>query len=82
MPKKRFCRLYKPENPAIIFFTVKGSNNDGIWNEQGISVILIIKPPWWKNPVFQNTGICFVDLFLIWILVNFEIRSIRKKTSQ
>ncbi len=28
-------------------FRVKGSNNDGIWNEKGASIQLIILPPWW-----------------------------------
>jgi signal transduction histidine kinase/ligand-binding sensor domain-containing protein/AraC-like DNA-binding protein len=29
-------------------FRVKGSNNDGVWNEKGIAITLIIKPPWWS----------------------------------
>lgn len=28
---------------------VKGSNNDGIWNEEGASLRLSILPPWWKT---------------------------------
>lgn len=30
-------------------FRVKGSNNDGIWNEAGTSIAIIISPPWWKT---------------------------------
>ena len=30
-------------------FRVKGSNNDDVWNEQGIAVRIIIKPPWWQT---------------------------------
>jgi signal transduction histidine kinase/streptogramin lyase len=30
-------------------FHVKGSNNDGIWNEAGKSIRIIIHPPWWKS---------------------------------
>ena len=30
-------------------FRVKGSNNDGVWNEKGISLKLIITPPWWSR---------------------------------
>src|SRR4029079_27035 len=30
-------------------FKVKASNNDGIWNEKGTSVTIIIHPPWWKT---------------------------------
>ncbi len=28
-------------------FHVKGSNNDGVWNEEGISLDIRIRPPWW-----------------------------------
>jgi diguanylate cyclase (GGDEF)-like protein len=30
-------------------FNVKASNNDGVWNEQGRSIALIILPPPWKT---------------------------------
>ncbi len=30
-------------------FRVKGSNNDGVWNEEGTSVKIIITPPPWKT---------------------------------
>jgi ligand-binding sensor domain-containing protein/signal transduction histidine kinase len=30
-------------------FRVKGSNNDGVWNEQGASLAIIIRPPFWKT---------------------------------
>ncbi len=33
--------------PGKYIFRVKGSNNDGIWNKEGVSITLIIRPPWW-----------------------------------
>jgi ligand-binding sensor domain-containing protein/serine phosphatase RsbU (regulator of sigma subunit) len=30
-------------------FKVKGSNNDGLWNEEGIGVRIIVTPPPWKT---------------------------------
>ncbi|MEQ8999719.1 MAG: two-component regulator propeller domain-containing protein [Coleofasciculus sp. B1-GNL1-01] len=30
-------------------FRVKGSNNDGVWNEQGTSIQIIISPPPWET---------------------------------
>jgi signal transduction histidine kinase/DNA-binding response OmpR family regulator len=30
-------------------FRVKGSNNDGIWNDVGTYLIIKITPPWWKT---------------------------------
>jgi signal transduction histidine kinase/DNA-binding response OmpR family regulator/streptogramin lyase len=28
---------------------IKGSNNDGVWNEEGVALKLIITPPWWSR---------------------------------
>jgi len=30
-------------------FRVKGSNNDGVWNEEGTSIAVVITPPFWKT---------------------------------
>ncbi len=35
-------------------FRVKASNNDGIWNEQGASITIIITPPFWKTWWFNS----------------------------
>ncbi len=40
---------YPNLDPGEYIFRVKGSNNDGVWNEAGTSVKLIIFPPWWKT---------------------------------
>ena len=35
--------------PGKYIFRVKGSNNDGVWNEAGTSISIIISPPLWKT---------------------------------
>lgn len=40
---------YTNLNPGHYAFHVKGSNNDGLWNEKGISLRVIITPPLWKT---------------------------------
>jgi signal transduction histidine kinase/DNA-binding response OmpR family regulator len=30
-------------------FRVKGSNNDGIWNEDGLALTVVVTPPWWHT---------------------------------
>lgn len=40
---------YTNLDPGSYIFKVKASNHDGLWNEKGISVPLIIKPPFWKT---------------------------------
>lgn len=34
-------------------FRVKGSNNDGVWNEAGTAVTVIVTPPLWERLWFQ-----------------------------
>ena len=36
-------------DPGEYVFRVKASNNDGIWNEEGVSVSIIINPPLWAT---------------------------------
>ncbi len=33
-------------DPGTYTFRVKGSNSDGVWNEKGTSIELMILPPW------------------------------------
>lgn len=40
---------YTNLNPGEYIFHVKASNNDGVWNEEGASLKIIILPPWWKT---------------------------------
>jgi serine phosphatase RsbU (regulator of sigma subunit)/ligand-binding sensor domain-containing protein len=36
-------------DPGKYIFRVKGSNHDGIWNETGTAIRVIILPPWWRT---------------------------------
>lgn len=36
-------------DPADYIFKVKACNNDGVWNEQGATLIIRILPPWWRT---------------------------------
>ncbi|MDQ3192814.1 MAG: hypothetical protein M3Q58_14560 [Bacteroidota bacterium] len=44
---------YTNLDPGTYVFRVKGANSDGIWNEQGASVIVTILPPFWKTWWFR-----------------------------
>jgi len=46
-------------------FRVKGSNSDGLWNEEGKSLKLTIHPPWWK------TNLAYISYFLLLVLMVF-----------
>ncbi len=57
---------YTNLDPGEYVFRVKGSNNDGIWNEAGTSIKIIILPPWWKTTwayIFYILFIVSANLF-------------------
>jgi len=51
---------YTNLDPGEYTFRVKGSNNDGVWNEEGASVKIIITPPWWQTWWFRGCGILLI----------------------
>lgn len=40
---------YTDLKPGKYTFRVKGSNNDGVWNEKGATASIRILPPWWLS---------------------------------
>lgn len=40
---------YTNLEPGEYVFRVKAANKDGVWNEEGASLGIIILPPWWKT---------------------------------
>ncbi len=48
-------------DPGDYTFRVKGSNGDGVWNESGRSIAIVISPPWWKTTfAYISYGIILV----------------------
>ncbi len=49
-----YCRTERTASfsnldPGRYVFRVKGSNNHGVWNEEGTSLLITITPPWWRS---------------------------------
>jgi signal transduction histidine kinase/DNA-binding response OmpR family regulator len=40
---------YTNLDPGEYTLKIKGSNNDGVWNQAGLSLHIIIYPPWWSR---------------------------------
>ena len=51
---RRFV-TYTNLDPGTFTFKVKGTNNDGIWNEEGVSIKIIVTPPFWETNWFRGT---------------------------
>ncbi|WP_461041853.1 two-component regulator propeller domain-containing protein [Spirosoma harenae] len=61
--------------PGDYVFRVKASNNDGVWNEEGTAIRLIILPPWWRTWWAYTLGIMLAVLG-IWALVRYRSRQL------
>jgi len=59
--------------PGEYIFKVIASNNDGIWNNEGQSIQIIIKPPFWR------TGFFIISLIIIIISSIYIYIKIREK---
>ncbi len=57
--------------PGKYIFRVKGSNNDGVWNEEGASLKIIVTPPYWKTLWFR---ISMIMLAIMIAYATYEIR--------
>jgi signal transduction histidine kinase/ligand-binding sensor domain-containing protein len=42
---------YTNLNPGSYILEVKGSNNNGVWNDRGTSIQILIRPPFWKTTI-------------------------------
>jgi ligand-binding sensor domain-containing protein/signal transduction histidine kinase len=45
---RRFVPFFGLQHGEYIF-KVKGSNNDGVWNDREICIRIVILPPWWRS---------------------------------
>ena len=73
--------IFSNLEPGEYTFRVKGSNNDGIWNETGDYLQIKILPPFWKsNAAFMFYGLLFISgLFLI---IRIFVRNSQKRHKQ
>ena len=74
---RRFARYIALE-PGNYVFQVKGSNNDDVWNEEGVSLPIYIKPPFWRTWWFKTIciGLFFVFPFLVY---GYRIQYLKKQ---
>ena len=69
---------YSNLNPGEYTLHLKGSNNDGIWNEEGIAIKVTIQPPLWMTSWFKGL-VGVVILFIVGGVVHLRIRLLKKK---
>lgn len=40
---------YTNLSPGRYTFRVRAANSDGVWNEEGASLAIVVEPPWWRT---------------------------------
>ncbi len=66
---------YTRLSPGEYVFRVRGSNNDGVWNNEGASMKLVIAPPFWMTWWFITMAITTVTA-VIYLLYRMRIEQL------
>ena len=74
---KRFA-TYTNLDPGEYIFNVIACNNDGLWNNHGASLKIIVLPPWWETLIFRIfITICFFAVIIGYYY--FRLKSIEQR---
>ncbi len=76
--EKRFAN-YTTLPAGKYLFRVKGSNSDGVWNENGTSIELIIAPPFWQTWWFSLL-ITLLFVAIAYFIYKRRLNNVRLKT--
>ncbi len=61
-------------------FRVRAANNDGLWNEAGASLTIVVLPPWWKNWWFRGLLLGLIIGGCIWFY-NIRVTFLKKQNA-
>ncbi|RYE21679.1 MAG: hypothetical protein EOP51_15055 [Sphingobacteriales bacterium] len=70
--------FYSGLAPGKYVLRIKASNNYGVWNEQGITISIIIHPPFWKTWWFYLLISCIVSV-VIYCVYRHRLSRVRKE---
>jgi signal transduction histidine kinase len=73
--------LFMNLDPGKYVFKVKASNNDGVWNEEGTSIKVIIIPPFWQRLWFKMMLGLLVLSGIIGLVRFLSIRKLQQRLS-
>ena len=74
----RRVAYYTNVSPGQYIFRVKASNNDGIWNENGGNLTIILQPYFYQTRWFY-LAIALGLIALAWLLYRYRLRTVRKR---
>ena len=72
---------YTNLDPGKYTFRVQGANGDGVWNEAGLSLAIVVTSPWWKTSWFR--ALCAaLFLALVWSAHRLRVHEFRRESKQ
>jgi len=69
---------YTNLNPGTYFFHVKASNNDGVWNNRGTIIKIIIAPPYWATWWFRCLSFALI-IIILYAFYRYTLRRIERQ---
>jgi ligand-binding sensor domain-containing protein/signal transduction histidine kinase len=72
----RRLATYTNLEPGHYVFRVQGSNSDGVWNGEGVSLPILITPPWWRTDWFRVLCVGLI-VALLWAAYRFRMRQVK-----
>ncbi len=77
----RRSATYTNLDPGTYTFKVKASNNDGVWNETGSSVTVIISPPLYETPLFRILA-AFLVLMISYAIYKWRVKDLEEHSGR
>lgn len=66
-------------DPGSYLLRVRGSNNDGVWNEEGLTLHIAVNPPFWSTRGAQAVYILSAGILTLLIFDRFGRRTERER---
>ena len=77
-PGNRRTAFYTKLEPGSYQFKVIASNNDGVWNETGAAMTIVIPPTFLQSDLFKAlVGLCLCGL--VWALYSLRLRQMSER---
>jgi signal transduction histidine kinase/ligand-binding sensor domain-containing protein len=78
---RRPFAVYSGLEPGSYLFRARASNADGVWNEKGCSIRLVVTPPWWRSWWFRGGAIAAL-IFGGLLYHRMRVRALKRQRAQ
>jgi ligand-binding sensor domain-containing protein len=72
---------YTNLDPGQYLLRVKGANNDGVWNHEGVSLAITVVPPFWETNWFYGLSLALLASLLL-IAHDYRLKARLKKREE